>query len=149
MLKRTTELLAGCQYFRGLLTQIKNISLQSSGKRRKQNFSTQQSQLFLFAFFPLLFFCFSCLTFFFRAGHLVGFILVGKVFGKAFRILGVDQKKGRWLMNQDFYGHFRVNLNVTWFFAFFFGLHDWIKLLYGLKDLFTLHKLADKIVLDR
>ena len=52
-------------------------------------------------------------------------------------------------MNQDFYGHFRDNLNVTWFFAFFFGLHDWIKLLYGLKDLFTLHKLADKIVLDR
>ena len=123
MLKRTTELLAGCQYFRGLLIHIKNISLQSSGKRRKQNFSTQQSQLFLFAFFPPLFFCFSCLIFFF-AGHLVGFILVGKAFGKAFRILGVDQKKGRWLMKQDFYGHFRVNLNVTWFFAFFFGLHD-------------------------
>ena len=71
------------------------------------------------------------------------------MFGKAFRIVGVDQKKGRWLVKQDFYGNFRVDLNVTWFFAFFFGLHDGIKLWYGLKDLFTLHKLADKIVLDR
>ena len=50
---------------------------------------------------------------------------MGKVFGKAFRILGVDQKKGRWfIVKQDFYGNFRVNLNVTWFFAFFFGPHD-------------------------
>ena len=33
------------------------------------------------------------------------------------------------------------------FFAFFFGVLDWIVLiLYGLKDLFTLHKVAD---LDR
>ena len=63
--------------------------------------------------------------FFFLAGNLVGFIFVGKVFGKAFRILGVDQKKGRWfIVKQDFYGNFRVNLNVTWFFAFFFGPHD-------------------------
>ena len=28
------------------------------------------------------------------AGHLVGFILVGKVFRKAFRILGLGERKG-------------------------------------------------------
>ena len=32
-------------------------------------------------------------------------------------------------MKQDFYGNFRVNLNVTWFFVFFSGLHDWIMLI--------------------
>ena len=51
------------------------------------------------------------------AGHLVGFILVGKVFRKAFRILGLGERKGRWVVEQDFHGNFQVN--VTWFFDFF------------------------------
>ena len=60
--------------------------------------------------------------FFSLAGHLVGFILVGKVFRKAFRILGLDERKGRWVVEQDFHGNFQVN--VTWFFAFFSGVLD-------------------------
>ena len=36
--------------------------------------------------------------FFSLAGHLVGFILVRKAFGKAFRILGLDEKKSRWVV---------------------------------------------------
>ena len=60
--------------------------------------------------------------FFFLAGHLVGFVLVGRVFRKAFRILGLGERKGRWVMEQDFHGDFQVN--VTWFFASFFGVLD-------------------------
>ena len=78
---------------------------------------TQQSWLLLFVFSPPLLLCFSCL----------GFILVGKVFGKAFRILGLDERKGRWAVEQDFHGNFQVN--VTWFFAFFSGVIDWIVLI--------------------
>ena len=51
------------------------------------------------------------------------------MFGKAFRILGIHQKKERWSVKQDFYGNFRVNLNVTGFFAFFSDLHDCIMLI--------------------
>ena len=42
--------------------------------------------------------------------------MVGKVSGKAFRMLGLGERKGRWVVKQDFRGNFRVN--VTWFFAF-------------------------------
>ena len=48
---------------------------------------TQQSCLLLFTFSPPLFFHFSCLIFSSFAGHLVGYIFVGKVFRDAFRIL--------------------------------------------------------------
>ena len=34
------------------------------------------------------------------AKHLVGFVLVGKAFRKAFRILELDERKGRWLVEQ-------------------------------------------------
>ena len=47
---------------------------------------------------------------------------MGKVLGKAFRILGLDERKGRWVVTQDFRGNFQVN--VTWFFAFFSDLLD-------------------------
>ena len=87
---------------RGLLIPMQNISLRSSDMRRKQNF----------AFPPSLFFRFCCLIFFSLAGHLVGFILVGKVFRNAFRVLGLDERKGRWVVEQDFHGNF--HLNVTW-----------------------------------
>ena len=60
--------------------------------------------------------------FFSLAGHLVGFILVGRVFRKAFRILGLGERKGRWVVEQDFHGNFQVN--VTWFFAFFSGVFN-------------------------
>ena len=32
--------------------------------------------------------------------------MVGKFFGKAFRILGLDERKGRWVVTQDFHGNF-------------------------------------------
>ena len=76
----------------------------------------QQSWLLLLAFSPSPFFRFSCLFFSF-AGHLVGFISVGKVFGKAFRISELDERKDSWVVEQDFQANFRGN--VTWFSAFF------------------------------
>ena len=36
---------------------------------------------------------------------------------KAFRILGLDERKGWWVVEQDFHGNFEVN--VTWFFCLF------------------------------
>ena len=88
---------------------MQNISLRSSGMCRKQNFEI------VFGFksdtaVSTITFCFSCLIFFSLAGHLVGFILVGKVFRKAFRILGLDERKGRWVVEQDFHGNFQVNV---------------------------------------
>ena len=32
--------------------------------------------------------------------------MVGNCFGKAFRILGLDERKGRWVVTQDFHGNF-------------------------------------------
>ena len=45
---------------------------------------------------------------------------MGKVLGKAFRILGLDERKGRWVVKPDFHSNFWVN--VTWFFSFFSGV---------------------------
>ena len=89
--------------------------------------SDKQSWLLLSAFSPPFFFHFSCLIFFSCAGHWVGFILVGKVLRKAFKILGWGERKGRWIVEQDFHGSFQVN--VTWFSAFFSGVLDWIVLI--------------------
>ena len=66
------------------------------------------------------FFTFLALFFFSLAEHLVGFILVGRVFRKAFGILGLGERKSWWAMEQDFHGDFQVN--VTWFFASFSGV---------------------------
>ena len=111
---------------------MQNISSRSLGMCRKQNFEilslkvTQWSWLnFSLSFLPS-FFAFLA-PFFSFAGHLVGFILVGKVFRKAFRILGLDERKGRWVVEQDFHGNFQVH--VTWFFASFSGVLDWIVLI--------------------
>ena len=72
-------------------------------------------------------------------GH---YLLVGKVFRKAFRILGLDERKGRWIVERNFHENFRVN--HTWLFAFpLTSLTESCSFSYGLKDLFTLHKLAD------
>ena len=81
-------------------------------------------------------------------GHLVGFVLVGRVFRKAFRILGLGERKGRWAMQQDFHGDFQVNVMVFCLFSPV-SLTELCSFWYGLKDLFTLHKLADKVVFDR
>ena len=45
---------------------------------------------------------------------------MGRVFRKAFRILGLGEGKGRWVMEQDFHGDLQVNLG--WFFAVFSGV---------------------------
>ena len=87
--------------------------------------------------------------FFSFAGHLVDFILVGKFLGKAFRIVGLDEREGRlrWVVKKDFHGNFWVN--VTWFWPFsLVSLTESCSFWYGLKDLFTPHKLADKVVWD-
>ena len=68
---------------------------------------THQSLLFLFAFSSPLFFRFSCLMFFFWWA--LSFILVGEVLGKAIRVLGLDERKGRSIVEQDFHGNFWVN----------------------------------------
>ena len=52
---------------------------------------------------------------------------MGIVFRKAFRILGLGERKGRWAMEQDFLGEFQVH--VTWFFASFSGVLDRILLI--------------------
>ena len=73
---------------------------------------------------------------------------MGIIFRKAFRILGLGERKGRWVMEQDFHGDFKSMLH-----GFLplspVSLTELCSFWYGLKDLFTLHKLADKVVLDR
>ena len=113
-----------------LLIQMQiNISLGSSGMRRKQNYDivfgfTSDTAVLTFTFSFLSYLLFSlflpfCFSF---AGHLIDFILVGNVFGKAFRISGLDERKGRWLVEKDFHESFQVN--VTRFFAFFSTILD-------------------------
>ena len=77
---------------------------------------------FTFRFLSSLLFSLFSPDFFSLAGHLVGFIWVGRVFRKAFRILGLGERKGRWAMEQEFHGDFQVN--VTCFFASFSGVLD-------------------------
>ena len=128
-LKLTTNWFTG-RTLGALLIQMQNISLRSSGMRRKQNFnivfgfkSDTAVLTFTFRFLSsLLFWLFLPHFFFSLAGHLVGFILVGRVFRKAFRILGLGERKGRWVMEQDFHEDFQVL--VTWFFASFSGVLD-------------------------
>ena len=83
--------------------------------RRKQNFeivfgfqSDTAVMSFTFCFLSSPLSSLFLRHFFNFAGHLVGFILVGKVFRKAFRILGLDERKGRWVVEQDFHGNFQV-----------------------------------------
>ena len=129
-LKLTTKLFAG-RALCGLLIQMQNISLRSLGFCRKQNFeivfgfkSDTAILTFTFRFLSSpLFLLFLPHFFFLLLGIiLVGFILVRRVFRKAFRILGLGERKGRWVVEQDFHGNFLVN--VTWFFAFFSGVLD-------------------------
>ena len=98
---------------------------------------TQQSLLSLFLphFFSL-------------AVHLVGFILVAKVFRKAFRILGLDERKCRWVTwNKIFMEIYRSMLHGFLPFSPV-SLTELCLFWNGLKDLFTLRKLVEKFVLD-
>ena len=136
---------------------MQNVSLRTLSIRKKQNFKivfglksgTAVFTFFFPFFFPLLFINSLFLPHFFFsfAGNSLSFTLLGIVFGKAFRILELDERKGRWVVKQDFHGSFWVN--VTWFFFPFspVSLTESCSFWYGLKDLFTLHKLADKVVL--
>ena len=81
----------------GLLIQIQTISLWTSGMHRRQIFEISfglksdtrvLTFTFRFLFFPL--FLLFLPHFFSFAGHLVDFILVGKVFRKAFRIFRIN-----------------------------------------------------------
>ena len=83
------------------------------------------TKVLLFTFSPPLFFCFSCLIFFL----LLGIYVVGFSFGKAFRILGLDERKGRWIVEQDFQRNFKVSVKLFFFFAFLSGVLDWIMLI--------------------
>ena len=129
-------------------------SVQCWGMHRKQNFERvlgfkSDTAVLTFSFHflssPLLLLLLP--HFFSSAKHLISFILVGNIFGKAFRIFGLDKRKGRWVVEKDFQRSFQVN--VTWFFAFFSDLLETWSFWYGLKDHFTLHTLADKVVIDR
>ena len=99
---------------------MQNINLQSSGIGRKQNFkivfgfkSDTAILSFTFRFLSSPLVSLFLPHVFSFAGHLVGFILVGKALRKAFRILGLGERKGRWVVEQDFHGNFRVK--ITWF----------------------------------
>ena len=52
---------------------------------------------------------------------------MGKGFRKAFRILALDERKGRWVVKKHFHANFQVN--VLWFFAFFSSVLDRIMLI--------------------
>ena len=85
--------------------------------------------------------------FFSFAEDLVRFILVRKVFENALRILGLEERKGRWVLEQDFKEIFRSMLHGFSPFSSV-SLIESCLFWYGLKDLFTLHKLADKVSLE-
>ena len=72
---------------------------------------------------------------------------MGSVFRKAFRILGLGERKGRWAM-EIFMEIFR-SMSHGFFLLSPVSLTELRSFWYGLKDLFTLHKLAKKVVLDR
>ena len=107
---------------------MQSISLRSSDIRKKQNierfwgFTSHTAVLtFTFRFLSSPLFSLSLPHFFSLAGHLVGFILVGNVLRKAFRILGLDERKGSWVVEKDFHRNFQVN--VTGFLCLFHQSH--------------------------
>ena len=82
--------------------------MQSWGMHGKQNFervlgfkSDTAVLTFTFRFLSSCLFSLFLPHVFFFAEYLVGFILVGKVFKKAFR-------KGRWVLEQDFHAKFSL-----------------------------------------
>ena len=127
--------------------------------RRKQKFdivfgfkSSTRLSTFTFRFlsFPLFSLYLPHFFFFFQlAGHLVGFILVGRVSEKPFIILELGAQKGRWVMEQAFHGDFRSVLHGFFLAVSPVSLTELCSFWYSLIDLFSLHKLVDKAVPDR
>ena len=133
-LKLTTNQFTGCTLHSLLIQMQKLYQLAKFGHAQKAKFrdlglkSNTAVLTFTLRFLSSPLFSLFLPHFFFPlAGHLAGFILVGRVFRRAFRILGLGERKGRWPMEQDFHGDFQVN--VTWFFASFSGVLDWIVLI--------------------
>ena len=130
-LKRTRKPFTVCT-LRGLLIQMQTITLRSLGMCRKQNFEGFKSNTAVLTFIlrflsspPISLFL---PHFFSFAGHLVGFTLVGKVFRKAFRILGLDEREsGTTGSGTRFSWKFSGECNM--FFAFFSSVRDWILLI--------------------
>ena len=92
-------------HFPGFWSRCKlDISLRSSGTHRKQNLGFKSDTDSGLDFYFLLFLTPSFFAFLNQEndGHLVGFILARKVFMKAFRILGLDERKGRSIVKQEF-----------------------------------------------
>ena len=131
-LKLTTKLFTG-RTLHGLLIQMAKLfacKVQACTGSKIFGFKKWHSSLdfyFLLSLLPTFFtfltsFCFSF------AGDLVGFILLGKVFAKLVgSLIGSEERKGLSVVEQDFHGNFQVN--VSWFFAFFFGALDWTMLI--------------------
>ena len=98
------------------ISKISAPEVRGSGMHRKQNFkvlgfkndASVSTLHFAFSFAFLAF------ALFFFGGHFLGIILVGKVFGKGFRIVGLDEES-------FFFRNFRVKVT---FFATFSGLLD-------------------------
>ena len=70
--------------------------------------------------------------------------------GKAVRTLGLNEMKGRWIVEQDFHGNFQVN--VTRVFASFSGVLDRVVLIlvFGLKrSLQSLTIKTDDVIIGR
>ena len=69
-------------------------------------------------------------------------VLVGKAFGNAYRTLGLDEGRGRWVVEEDFHANIRVfmlhgckkrlHLKFIRFTLFFFVTQFW-----GFKKLLT------------
>ena len=94
-------------YTCGLLIQCKILACEVRVCTEEKNFEIvfgfkSDTSVLTFSFH----FHFSFLICFSFPGHLVGFILLGKGFGNAFTILGLDQRKGRWVVKQDYRGNF-------------------------------------------
>ena len=112
--------------------------------------TTQRYWLFIFAFSPPLFFLFFCHIIFFFCWAFSVFNLVGKVFGKALRILGSDERKGSWVLEQDFHGNFRAPVSGQCYMVFLPVRSPWLNRAHYILVWFERSlKLADKVVLDR
>ena len=138
-----------------LLIHIQHISLRSLGMHRKQKFeieffgfkSDKAVLTFNFAFSPPLFFRFPCPIFFLLLRIQQASFWCEKFLGK---LLGSqDQMKGKvggqW--NKIFMEIFRSMLHGFLPFSLV-SLTELCSFWYGLKDVFTLHKLVGKVVLD-
>ena len=66
----------------------------------------------------------------------------------------MERRKSKWVVEQDFHRNFRVNVTCFVLFCFFFcgfwaSLTESRLFWFGMKDLFLLLKLDDKVVFDR